>query len=227
MDAMRQLLFSRLMRSSHNRLCPDQRTVFPARQNTTSLRSFFPTALLWYSVVIKWSRSPTEGIKENKSRLFFIDQYQFFFVSFFLFSFLAFSRWGRSPNASHRFGSIRPIWWLSVRRSCLMGPLSRRVRQLLLLHKRKGQKINGKNRRDCVLCQIWFVTSDCRSRVIHQTQRHTKSFLFRRPSFSPSLGCPSSSIKKPKRCGCLCVHTALVYTYRTCTIYSYSLSLML
>ena len=154
MDAMRQLLFSRLMRSSHNRLCPDQRTVFPARQNTTSLRSFFPTALLWYSVVIKWSRSPTEGIKENKSRLFLLININFFFVSFFLFSFLAFSRWGRSPNASHRFGSIRPIWWLSVRRSCLMGPLSRRVRQLLLLHKRKGQKINGKNRRDCAVSDL-------------------------------------------------------------------------
>ena len=86
--------------------------------------------------------------------------------------------------------------------------------------KKSMERIEG-----TVLCQIWFVTSDCRSRVIHQTQRHTKSFLFRRPSFSPSLGCPSSSIKKPKRCGCLCVHTALVYTYRTCTIYSYSLSL--
>ena len=83
--------------------------------------------------------------------------------------------------------------------------------------KKSMERIEG-----TVLCQIWFVTSDCRSRVIHQTQRHTKSFLFRRPSFSPSLGCPSSSIKKPKRCGCLCVHTALVYTYRTCTIYSLS-----
>ena len=57
--------------------------------------------------------------------------------------------------------------------------------------------------------------------------RDTQSpFSFDVPLFLPlSLGCPSSSIKKPKRCGCLCVHTALVYTYRTCTIYSYSLSL--
>ena len=54
--------------------------------------------------------------------------------------------------------------------------------------------------------------------------RDTQSpFSFDVPLFLPlSLGCPSSSIKKPKRCGCLCVHTALVYTYRTCTIYSLS-----
>ena len=95
-----------------------------------------------------------------------------------------------------------------------MGPLSRRVRQLLLLHKRKGQKINGKNRRDCVLCQIWFVTSDCRSRVIHQTQRHTKSFLFRRPSFSPSLSLSVARLLPSKN---LKGADVSVYTQHLCT----------
>ena len=65
-----------------------------------------------------------------------------------------------------------------------------------------------------VLCQIWFVTSDCRSRVIHQTQRHTKSFLFRRPSFSPSLSLSVARLLPSKN---LKGADVSVYTQHLCT----------